>query len=116
MTTSQRGRTDNYALPIPTWRHDSVQFSIILHFPHVAAAPISREEIAAAIRRLGFVPEGSRFAISIVMGSVQDVVNGMVARELREREERQLVTLQRLPPRRDVEVVGPDPLPEAANG
>lgn len=113
MTTSRRRRPESTASPVEAWPEGQICFSIVMSFPFPSAGTISREDLALAVRSLGFVPSGARFGISIVIGSVSDLVNAGVARELREREEKRLASMQRVPLRR------PTPVPEldeVANG
>jgi len=115
MTTSRNRRPESRPFPIEAWPKGQICYSIVLSFPSPAMGAISREELATAVRALGFVASGTRFGISIIIGSVKDVVDAGVAREIRERDEKALAAVQRVPVRR------PAPAPiveldEAANG
>lgn len=115
MTTSRNRRTESRPFPPEAWPKGQICYSIVLSFPSPAKGAISREELATAVRALGFVSSGTRFGISIIIGSVKDVVDAGVAREIRERDEKTLAAVQRVPIRRPTPAPIPE-LDEAANG
>lgn len=114
MKMSARRRVDASALQPILPQVDRICFSILLQFPFPSRGAVSQEAVAAAVRQLGFVPEGQRFAVAIVAGSVHDMIDAAAVRLVRERDEGALVLVQRLPP--VIRPAATEPLGEVANG